>query len=387
MRFHHARLVLGVGGLLAGLAALPLACSTATVRREVVPRHDYSAGVAQMRWRASIHHHPLSESQPEECAIGALVGRRLVLGSRGGAVVAVDIGTGAIDWTTQIKGGIDGDARYDQARGQVYVGSDDGFLYAIEPERGIVRWSAKLKGPIEHAPEISADDLYVSTGADKVYAIDPADGKTRWQYERDTPEGFTIHGYAAPRRHGDLVYAGFSDGYLVALRFATGEMVWSRSLAAASEEFVDLDATPAVGDGTLFAASFSGGVYGLRPKDGEVLWHSFIYGVNGVTLGRERLYAASAREGVSALSLQGNILWRHGLPDSGDLSRPVEIGPYLVFSGSRKGLYILERKSGKLLQIFDPARGMCAGPTVDREGRTLYVIANSGVLYALDLSW
>jgi outer membrane protein assembly factor BamB len=385
--YRHARLVVGVGGLLVGLAGLPLACSTATVRREVVPRQDYSAGVARMRWRATINHHPYSEAQPEECATGALVGRRLVLGSRGGAVVAVDIGTGAIVWSTKIKGGVDGDARYDQARGQVYVGSDDGLLYAIEPEQGTVRWSTKLKGPIAHAPEISPDGLYLSTGDDKVYAIDANDGKTRWLYDRDMPEGFTIHGYAAPRRHGDLVYAGFDDGYLVALRFATGKMVWSRSLAAASEEFVDVDATPEVGDGTLFAASFSGGVYGLRPKDGEVLWHSLIDGVNALTLGEERLYAASAREGVSALSLRGNILWRHGLPDAGDLSPPVEIGPYLVFSGSRNGLYILERGTGKLLQIFDPARGMCAGPTVDREGRTLYVLANSGVLYALDLSW
>ena len=30
---------------------------------------------------------------------------------------------------------------------------------------------------------------------------------------------------------------------------------------------------------------------------------------------------------------------------------------------------------------------MCAGPTVDHEGRALYVLANSGVLYALDLFW
>jgi outer membrane protein assembly factor BamB len=171
------------------------------------------------------------------------------------------------------------------------------------------------------------------------------------------------------------------------LRFDTGEMVWSRSLAAASEQFVDVDATPALGKGTLFAASFSGGLYGVRAKDGEALWHTLIDGVSDLTLGTEQLYAVSAREGVAALSLQGNILWRQGLPDSGDLTQPVEIGPYLVFSGSRQGLFIVDRHTGKLLQVFDPARGMCAAPVVDREGRALYVLANSGVLYALDLNW
>ena len=54
----------------------------------------------------------------------------------------------------------------------------------------------------------------------------------RWQYERETPEGFTIHGYAVPHQEGRIVFAGFSDGYLVALRAESGALLWSRSLAA-----------------------------------------------------------------------------------------------------------------------------------------------------------
>ena len=104
-------------------------------------------------------------------------------------------------------------------------------------------------------------------------------------------------------------------------------------------------------------------------------------------MGARNLYAVSSRDGLAAVSLQGNILWRQGLADAGDLTVPAEIGPYLVFSGSRQGLFIVERSTGKLLQVFDPARGMCAAPTVDREGKALYVLANSGTLYALDLLW
>jgi outer membrane protein assembly factor BamB len=373
--------------VLLGAAVLATACSTATVRREVSTSHDYPAGVAQMRWHTMIHPHPQTESHPEECATGALVGHRLVLGSRGGAVVGVDVAGGQVSWSTRIPGGVDGNARYDQERGQVYVGSDDGYLYAIEPEHGAIRWSAKLKGAIERSPEIAADSLYVATAADRVVAVDPADGKTRWQYERDAPEGFTIHGNAAPRRLGSTVFAGFSDGYLVALRAGNGEVVWSRSLAAASEQFVDVDATPIAAGHQLFAASFSGGLWALRPKDGEVLWHTLIDGTSAIAMGAENLYAVSAREGLAAVSLQGNILWRQGLPQAGDLTMPAEIGPYLVFSGSREGLFVVERRTGKLLQVFDPARGMCAAPTVDPEGRALYVLANSGALYALDLIW
>ena len=378
----------GKTGRLASLLPLVLAaCSTVTVRRETEVRHDYPAGVAQMRWHTQIHAYPATEGHPEECASGALVGNRLVLGSRGGSVFGVDIGSGSIAWSTPISGGVDGEARYDKERGQVYVGSDDGFLYAIDPTKGAIRWSSKFKGPIDHAPEIGSSGLFLATAADRVFAVDPSDGKMRWQYERETPEGFTIHGYAVPRQAGKSVYAGFSDGYIVSLQAETGDLLWSRSLAAASEQFVDVDATSIVQDDKLFAASFSGGVYALRPKDGEVLWHTLMDGAGSLAMGEQNLYAMSAREGLAAISLQGNILWRQGLEDAGDLTAPVEVGPYLVFSGSRQGLFIIERATGKLLQIFDPARGMCAPPTVDREGRAVYVLANSGTLYAVDLIW
>ena len=364
-----------------------VACSTATVRRDTTERHDYPAGVAQMRWHTQIHTYPYSEARPEECATGTLVGRKLVLGSRGGAVVGVDVGSGAISWSTPISGSVDGNARYDKERGQVYVGSDDGYLYAIEPDKGAIRWSSKFKGAIDRGPDIGASGLFVATAADRVFSVDPSDGKTRWQYERDTPEGFTIHGYAVPRQYGPVVYAGFSDGYLAALQAETGDLLWSRSLAAASEQFVDVDASPILQGDQLYAASFSGGVYALRPKDGEVSWHLLIDGTSALAMGAQNLYAVSSRNGLAAVSLQGNILWRQGLPDAGDLTVPVEVGPYLVFSGSRQGLFIVERSTGKLLQVFDPARGMCAAPTIDREGRALYVLANSGTLYALDLFW
>jgi outer membrane protein assembly factor BamB len=363
------------------------ACTTAPVRPETPPRHEYPAGVAQMRWHTSIRSYPLSVPHPEECATGALVGRHLVLGSRAAKIVAVDIGTGAQAWTTSISGGVDGDARYDTKRGQVLIGSDDGYLYAVRPDSGAIRWSSKLKGAVDHGPEIDDDGLFVGTSADRVYALDPEDGKVRWQYERDTPDGFTIHGYAVPHASGQAVFAGFSDGYVTALRRGTGELLWSRSLAAASEEFVDVDANPIVRGDKLLAASFSGGVWALRPKDGEVLWHVLVDGASGLAMGATNLYVVSPREGLAAYSLEGNTLWRQGLPSAGDLTLPVEVGPYLVFSGSREGLFILERSTGKLLQIFDPARGMCASPTVDTEGRALYVLANNGTLYALDLLW
>ena len=61
---------------------------------------------------------------------------------------------------------------------------------------------------------MGADLVYAASASDHLVALDPATGKWRWQYEREMPEGFTIHGYAGPRLHGNELLAGFADGLL-----------------------------------------------------------------------------------------------------------------------------------------------------------------------------
>jgi len=377
-----------MGRLSGPLIALWLCgCGGGALHRATEQRHEYPAGAVQMRWRTVIHAYSASEAQPEECATGAFVGSRIILGSRAGKVVAVDRATGHLNWSVPIVGGVEDEARFDPARGQVYLGSDDGVFYAIDPQDGKVRWSYQGKGSIARRLEIGPTLVYFATTLNRVVALDAASGTLRWSYDRETPEGFSIHGHAGPRLGGDLLYAGFDDGYLVALGAEKGELRWSRSLAGASDQFVDVDSTPVLHAGLVVAASYSGGLYGLHANDGELVWRIGVEGVVGLHAGATRLYAASAREGLAAVTMQGRIEWRQGLPDAGDLTSPQEAGPYLIFTGSRSGLFVMDRSSGQLLLVYDPGRGMCAAPLIDVEQREIYVLANSGTLYALSLIW
>jgi outer membrane protein assembly factor BamB len=375
------------------LAALPAACANLTARSpEPADEHPHPAGIAQIRWRTELHQHGLFEPTPEECATGALVGQggQLVIGSRASAIVSVGTERGQIMWATSSSGGIDSTAAYDAKHNQVYVGADDGTFYALDPGRGTVRWSYHAKGAIEEAADVGGDTVYFGTAADRVIALDASSGKWRWQYERETPEGFTIHGYAGPRTLGEDVITGFSDGYLVALNGGSGEVVWARSLAAASDQFVDVDSTPTIVRSTagnmIYASSYSGGLYAVDAKDGAIRWRVGIEGVSSVFVAGPRLYFAAPREGLHAADTDGHILWRQGLRQAGDLTTPIVVGPYLVFSGSRAGMFIVERETGKLLEIFNPGSGMCAAPTIDPTGSRLYVLSNGGALYALDLT-
>jgi outer membrane protein assembly factor BamB len=357
-----------------------------------------------MRWRVALHEHGLFEAAPEECASGVMARGHLVIGSRAGSVVGIDPQQGLVDWAVAVSGGVDSEARYDAARDQVYVGADDGTFYAMDPGRGAVRWSYRAKGAIEKAADFATgtatggagagDLVYVATGADRVFALDASTGKWRWQYERETPEGFTIHGYSGPRLRGTQLLAGFADGYLVSLAAGTGEVQWARSLASASDQFVDVDSTPTLFSapddpatgGVVFASSYSGGLYALDPRDGGIRWRLGIEGVGAVTQQDNRLYFAAPRQGLHAADRNGHVIWRQGLTAAGDLTPPVVVGRYLLFSGSRAGLFVVDRAGGELLEVFNPGQGICAAPTLDLRTGRLYVLSNGGSLYALDLA-
>jgi len=369
------------------LTALVLAaagCASVTARRiEPAAEPAHPAGVLHLLWRTTLHEHGLFEPDPEECASPALANGHLVLGTRGAAVVGVAPDTGHVDWLTPIGGGVDGAARFDAARGQVYVGADDGAFYAVDPSTGAIRWTYRGKGAIERAPEIAGDLVYAATETDRIVALEAATGKWRWQYERDMPDGFTIHGYAGPRLRGQNLLAGFADGYFVALTAATGEVVWAKSLAATSDQFVDVDTTPALAGDLAYVSSYSGGLCAVDLQDGAVKWRLPIQGVGDVSVTDGRLFFVAPRQGLHAADLQGHVLWRQGLTEAGDLTRPQVIGRYLIFSGSRAGLFVVDRATGELQEVFNPGHGVCAPPVVDEAQHRLYVMSNGGSFYAL----
>jgi outer membrane protein assembly factor BamB len=380
--------VFAFAGLTVFLASSLLGCAGATARRVETPQRDYPAGITSLRWRTAIHERGLFEPRPEECASGVVIGDKLVIGSRAGNVVALDLREGRVLWSTPVSGGVDSEARYDDVHGQIYVGSDDGMVYALDPRSGSIRWSYRGKGAIERRPELGGDAIYVTSATDRVVALEPRTGRLLWQYERDSPEGFTIHGHAGPRLHHGLLYTGFSDGYLVALNAGTGDLVWARSLATASEQYVDVDATPALyGDDLLLASSYSGGLYALTLGSGDVRWRLGVEGASSVRAIDRRLYFSAPRDGLTALTPTGDILWRQGLADAGDLTPPFGVGPYLLFSGSRAGLFVVDRERGQLLEIFNPGRGMCASATLGPDGHTIYALANSGTVYSLSVNF
>jgi outer membrane protein assembly factor BamB len=356
-------------------------CSTPNEVREnfVVP-----VEVLQVRWSQHITEEPLIEYKPQEFASATSDGQRVWVGSSAGYFYAFDTRDGHILWRKKLAGGVIGRPRYVAQENTVFVGSMGGAVYSLDASTGEQHWAYELRGPVESQPVFQDGLLYFTSGENRIYALDAHSGKWKWQYDRESPESFTIRGYAGPLVTNGRVYVGFSDGYLACLSAATGDVAWARSLAGDATRFMDVDGTPTLANGTLYVSSFSGGVYALDPKDGSTRWRYDVEGAGTVRVRGGKIYFSAARMGIHCLDADGHLRWRQALAAGGELSAPLVVGGYVMVSTAAGGTYIADAVSGRLYQYFFPGHGVTAEPTTD--GRQIYVLSNGGYFYALAFS-
>jgi len=296
---------------------------------------------------------------------------------------AFDAHSGNIVWQHKLVGPVASRPRYVAAEKLVFVGSQGGAVYALDADTGTERWKYEVKAPVESQPTYAEGMVYFTSGENRIYALDAQHGAWKWQYDRESPESFTIRGYAAPLVYNGRVYVGFSDGYLACLSGSTGDVIWARSLAGEATRFMDVDSTPTVANGSIFVSSYSGGVYALDPKDGSTRWRFDVEGAGSVRVRHGHVYFSAAKLGLHALDLDGHLLWRQALADGGELSAPLLVDRYVLVSSASGGTYVADATTGRLYQFFYQGHGVTAEPTTD--GRQVYVLTNGGYFFAFTI--
>jgi outer membrane protein assembly factor BamB len=331
-----------------------------------------------------------TEVEPQEFAQGVVYADYFYIGSQSGWFYALRATTGEIRWRKKIGAVLT--APLAQG-GMLYIGTADGTLLALDGQTGKEKWRYQSRGPIEQPPASTIDLVVFANEADQVVAVDSITGKFKWQYKGETPEEYTLRGHAGVTIEGELIYTGFSNGTMVALRKDTGSVAWSTSLKADADRFVDVDATPLVIKDRVYVASSSGGVYALDKTTGLVRWRlpfwdaampSNTGNVGGIATDGKVIYASVADLGTYSLDLEGNVLWRVGARKGGEPATPIVWNEVLVYALAKDGMFIADRRTGDTLEYFDPGDGISAQPTVTADGR-IYVLSNRGIVYAFDL--
>jgi outer membrane protein assembly factor BamB len=240
----------------------------------------------------------------------------------------------------------------------VYVGDQSGTLSAYALADGTSRWTNTVTGRID-APVAAAEGAVYVVARDTdesrvtLVSFDAATGERSWP-PFQVPATSTA-GSAASISDGRVIL-GSADRVVRAVSAEDGTEVWTSLVLTLFSPAT----APAIGDGSVFAADFGGGLYRLDGADGERVWshqlNEVILRGAPVVSGDAVLVGLADGRLVAVDVASGHLVWQDDVTE-GALG-PIAIAEdalIAVTGGPEAGLVALENDpEGTLVDVPSP---------------------------------
>ncbi|MGK0248610.1 MAG: outer membrane protein assembly factor BamB [Oleispira sp.] len=239
------------------------------------------------------------------------------------------------------------------AENDLFIATQDGILHSIAKRNGELQWSQPLSS--ESIAPVVVDDaqVYIRTIDGHLTAFDRRSGKQNWTYQAGLPV-LTVHGTGSPVLLQNLVVTGFANGKLVAVDRELGIPRWDKRLAIPQgrselERLVDLDGTPLVEKGIVYATAYHGKLSAIG-YDGKTQWETELSSYFGPALGLGNLYITRDDDHVQAYDqVNGASVWSQSALKGRFLNQPIEYENYVVVADYEGYVHVLAQVDGEML--------------------------------------
>jgi outer membrane protein assembly factor BamB len=200
------------------------------------------------------------------------------------------------------------------AEGRIYASTGRGELLCLDAANGELKWREKLGNAARAAPTVAEGRVFVPLLGDRLVAHATDDGRRLWMYQA-TEAQTAVLGLPSPAYADGLVVAGFGSGDLVALRGATGAVVWADSLASArgrnsGSDLSAIAGMPVIQDGRVYAVGLGGLMLSLDLRSGRRLWERDVTSDSTPCVAGEWIYVLSDDGELAAISrVDGSVAW------------------------------------------------------------------------------
>ena len=247
-----------------------------------------------------------------------------------GHLVAISLESKKINWRKKVFKKINVAYRYPKiGENQEVIFSiiGDNQVVANRKKDGLELWRKEISA-IPIATPIANQNMLLILTNDKLYCLNSNTGEIIWTHSAST-SSLNLVGSSAPIIFQDFVIVGYSSGEVYKLNIVNGEVRWSRNLnikIANSSNFYlnDIDANIVLKDGAIYVASNNGILNAFNLENGENLWGKNLFN----NAESELFYIGSASN-----------FWL--------------AGGFIYSINSENQLIIIEKKSGKIKQIFN----------------------------------
>jgi outer membrane protein assembly factor BamB len=274
--------------------------------------------------------------------------------------------------------------------GLVVVGGRNGEVVAMDAETGAKRWSTKVTSEVLSAPMVGEGVVVVRANDGRVFGLSLAEGQRKWVFDRGLPT-LSVRGNSSPLGAGGLVFIGYDDGSLVALRESDGLRVWEQIVAEPDgrtelARMADIDGELMLEGETLYAVSYHDKVVALSAANGQPLWTHDLGGWSGVALTSDKVVLTDKTGNIWALDRStGDSRWKQNVLENRQLTTPVVMGEYAVVGDLEGYLHWVKLETGDIVGRTRVEGAAVRGtPQVSSDG-VLYALTNEGELAAYRL--
>ena len=273
------------------------------------------------------------------------------------------------------------------AGSKLYVGSEHALVYALNSDDGSVAWKTTVAGEAISRPVVSDGLVLIHTSNGMLQALDENDGAIKWTVSLDMPS-LTLRGESAPAVAYGAAIVGGDNGRVSAVLLQQGQMIWQQRVAQPTgateiDRLNDIDMTPVVVDGVVYALGYNGSLSALDLRSGQIVWKRDMGGVNNIIVDGGRIYLVDQDGRVAALGINGGVvLWKNSELLHRGVTAPVLYRGDLVVGDAEGYLYWINPDDGRLVveQKLDSSGLLSAGQVA---GDNLIIQARGGDVYAI----
>lgn len=271
--------------------------------------------------------------------------------------------------------------------GHVYVGSEKAQVYALNAADGSTAWQTKVAGEALSRPVVSDGVVLIHTSNGQLQALNEADGAVKWTVNLDMP-ALSLRGESAPATAFGAAIVGGDNGRVSAVILEKGQIIWQQRISQATgateiDRLSDVDTTPIVINGVVYALAYNGNLTALDLRSGQIMWKRELGSVNDFIIDGDRIYLVDQNDRVLALTTEGGVtLWTQSDLLHRNLTTPALYNGSLVVGDSEGYLHWINTADGRFVaQQEVDSSGFLTEPVV-AEGKLL-IQAKDGTLYAI----
>ncbi|MGB7802584.1 outer membrane protein assembly factor BamB [Buttiauxella sp.] len=269
----------------------------------------------------------------------------------------------------------------------LYVGSEKAQVYALNTSDGSIAWQSKAAGEVLSRPVISEGLVLVHTSNGQLQAFDEADGSVKWTVNLDMP-ALSLRGESAPAVAFGAAIVGGDNGRVSAVMLKQGQLIWQQRISQATgateiDRLSDVDTTPVVVNGVVYALAYNGNLTALDLRSGQVMWKRELGSVNDFIVDANRIFLVDQNDRVIALNADGGVtLWTQSDLLHRNLTTPVLYNGYLVVGDSEGYMHWINADDGRFVaQQKVDSSGFQTEPVVASD--KLLIQSKDGTLYAI----